>query len=309
MRLTETTATSLKPEIIATLSYFNLFKHPLTADEIFEFLAEKTDREHLQMTLNKMVDDGSIYHYEGYYLPENKPEYLNRRKAGAERAMLLMKKAAIAANVISKFPFVKSVCISGSLSKGYANEKSDIDFFIITEARRLWICRTLLHIYKKFTFLWGSQHSYCMNYFIDESMLCLEEQNKFTATELATMKPVYNLNVHSDLIAANSEWLAAEFPNKKWQTEHPFSDLKYRGGRHIVEFLINRMDPEKINTRLMNLTDKMWRMKWNRKGYPSKDYDLAMKTRWYVSKNHPLNYQKKILAEINKTNTTSSVTY
>jgi hypothetical protein len=31
------------------------------------------------------------------------------------------------------------------------------------------------------------------------------------------------------------------------------------------------------------------------KKYPMQDYDLAMKTRWYVSKNHPLNYQKKII--------------
>jgi hypothetical protein len=28
------------------------------------------------------------------------------------------------------------------------------------------------------------------------------------------------------------------------------------------------------------------------------DYDLAMKTRWYVSKNHPANYQKKVLRQL-----------
>jgi predicted nucleotidyltransferase len=307
MRIFEPTAANLETEIIATLRYFNLFKHPLTANEVYEFLSLKTDRDHLQKTLNNMVADKSIHHYDGFYLPENNAGYIERRKAGAERATQLMKKAARAANIISKFPFVKAVCISGSLSKGYANEKSDIDFFIITQTKRLWICRTLLHMYKKLTFLWGAQHSYCMNYFIDESMLCLEEQNRFTATEMATMKPVYNLNVHSDLIAANSSWLANEFPNIKWQTERPFSDLNYRGLRQVVEFFIDHMAPEKINSGLMRLTNKMWRMKWNRKGFPANEYDLAMKTKWYVSKNHPLNYQKKILAEINKTNTT--VTY
>lgn len=298
MRVLESTATSIETEIVTTLRYFNLFKHPLLIDEIYEFLALKTDREYLQHTLNKMVHEGSIYNFDSYYLPENKKEYIERRKAGAVRASTLMKKAATAANIISKFPFVKSVCISGSLSKGYANERSDIDFFIITETRRLWICRSLLHVYKKLTFLWGAQHSYCMNYFIDESKLCLEEQNRFTATEMATMMPVYNLNVYSDFIAANETWLTHEFPNKKWQTGHPFSELKHRGIRRVAEFIINHLAPEKINTTLLQLTDKMWRFKWNSKGYPVKDYDLAMKTKWYVSKNHPLNYQKKILAEI-----------
>jgi predicted nucleotidyltransferase len=135
MRVFEPTVTILETEIIATLRYFNLFKHPLTADEIYEFLAVKTDRDSLHNTLSNMVNNTIIYQYDDYYLPENNSSHIERRIAGAERATQLMKKAATAANIISKFPFVKSVCISGSLSKGYANEKSDIDFFIIVKVQ------------------------------------------------------------------------------------------------------------------------------------------------------------------------------
>jgi hypothetical protein len=62
--------------------------------------------------------------------------------------------------------------------------------------------------------------------------------------------------------------------------------------------MINLLFPKQLNLFLMNFTDKLWRLKWERKGYPMKDYDLAMKTRWYVSKNHPHNYQKKVLKEL-----------
>jgi hypothetical protein len=53
----------------------------------------------------------------------------------------------------------------------------------------------------------------------------------------------------------------------------------------------------------MELTDKKWRKKWARKNFPMEAYDLAFKTRLYVSKNHDKNYQEKILKQYeDKTN-------
>lgn len=298
MQVANYTKEKIYKEIVTTLRYFHLFKHPLKESEIHEFLGEYASCKTISLLLSEMVAEGRIFYVNGYYSLDNNPQLVDRRNEGAKRASVLMKKAHKAAAVISKFPFVKCVCISGSLSKGYANEKSDIDFFIITAENRLWISRTLLHLYKKFTFLWGSQHSYCMNYFIDESKLCIEEQNRFIATEMATMMPVYNLNVYTDLIVANQDWLLNTFPNKTWQTGRPFNALQHNGFRLGLEPIINLLFPKSMNLFLMKLTDLVWRLKWKRKGYPMEDYDLAMKTRWYVSKNHPLNYQKKVLQKI-----------
>ena len=59
--------------------------------------------------------------------------------------------------------------MSGSLSKHFADEKSDIDFFIITSANRLWIARTCMHLFKKVSYIAGKQHWFCMNYYVDEA--------------------------------------------------------------------------------------------------------------------------------------------
>ena len=50
----------------------------------------------------------------------------------------------------------------------------------------------------------------------------------------------------------------------------------------------------------MKFTDKRWRKKWEEKGYPMEEYDLAFKTKLYVSKNHSGNFQKKVLNHINE---------
>src|SRR5690606_18040183 len=156
------------------------------------FLQLKISPEALQETLDAMVRDESIFFAHNMYSLENSGQIFLKRLVGADLAAEKMKEARRCADIIAGFPFVRGVYISGSLSKGYADEQSDIDFFIVVEKKRLWICRTLLHLFKKLTFLINRQHSFCMNYFLDESMLCLEEQNIFTATELYTLVPVYD---------------------------------------------------------------------------------------------------------------------
>src|SRR5690606_39126981 len=104
------------------------------------------------------------------------------------------------------FPFVAFVGISGSLSKGFAAADGDFDFFIITSANRLWICRTLLHLFKKLSFLAGAQHRFCMNYFIDISHAAIEERNRYTAIELSSLIPVCGLKVYQHFLSQN-KWV------------------------------------------------------------------------------------------------------
>lgn len=286
---------ALRGYIMKTLKYFHVFRHPLYLEEIHQFLQVEVSLPELREALNELVREERVFYEQNMYSLENSAQIFLKRKVGADMAAEKMKEARKCAAIIATFPFVRAVFVSGSLSKGYADEKSDIDFFIITSEKRLWICRTLLHLFKKFTFIVNRQHSFCMNYFIDESQLCLEENNIFTATELATLIPVYNRNLHKLLLNRNIEWMSDYFPNIELNVGEHNSVLTSPKLKTPVEWLFNRIWPERLNLALMQLTDKLWRLKWQRKNYPMEDYDIAMKTKWYVSKQHPLNYQKKVL--------------
>lgn len=286
---------SVKKAITDTLKYFHTFSHPLYAEEVHKFMGTEMPLSSVKAMLSEMVRDEVIFLSHNMYALENSSQLFLKRLVGADIANEKMKDARKCARIIATFPFVKCVCVSGSLSKGYADESSDIDFFIITTAKRLWICRTMLHLFKKLTFLVNRQHSFCMNYFIDESALRLEEQNIFTATELTTLIPVFGFETHRHLIAENNDWITSFFPNQHTntiilQTPQHTSKVKL-----LTEWLLNRLAPQKTNNFLMRLTDKLWRYKWEKRNYPMEDYDIAMKTKWYVSKQHPLNYQKKVL--------------
>lgn len=286
---------SLRKSIIETLRYFHVFRHPLYAIEIKKFLNSIVSDDVLKLQLNEMVREGEIFYSHNMYALENTSQIFLKRLVGADIAQEKIKGAGKSARIIASFPFVKCVCISGSLSKGYADENSDMDFFIVTAYQRLWICRTVLHLFKKLTFLVNSQHSFCMNYFIDEGALTLEEQNIFTATELATLIPIYNIEKYNQLMTGNKIWIRKFFPNANLDNNILQPVTAIIGIKTMSEWMFNRLLPQRMNYFLMKLTDKLWRYKWEKRNYPKEDYNIAMKTKWYVSKNHPLNYQKKVL--------------
>ena len=170
--------------ILKTLVYFDIFDYPLSPKEIKSFLECHVDDEVFTFALRQLISDRIIFKVGEFYSLQNNLQRAEKRSRGNLRAQKLLPKAAKIGAFLYKFPYVKAVAVSGSLSKNYADEKADIDFFIIAKENRLWIARTILHLFKKLTFLLGRQHYYCMNYFIDEKALIIPEKNIYTAMEV-----------------------------------------------------------------------------------------------------------------------------
>lgn len=280
-------------ETILLLKYFGIFRHPLKFEEIYKFSSKEVTVELLQSQLNEMELQGVIKKIDEFYLYGGDEGFISKRLAGEAKAAELIPKARKAGKLISYFPFVKFVGISGSLSKNYADEKTDFDFFIVTANNTLWICRTILHLFKKLSFLVGKQHSFCMNYFIDENHTEIEEQNIFTRIELSTLIPLNNEALYYLLLFRNEKNL----PNinhilPQYEMLKGFMAEEHRHYKEKNKWL------KPFNIFFMRLTDSKWKRKWEKKGYPMEDYSLAFKTTPFVSKNHPKNYQKNILNQL-----------
>lgn len=290
---------NLAAAVEQTLRYFALFRFPLNQQDLHRFCSFPCTDSELQYCLDDLLQMELIFREKGFYA--NSPEiaqWVERRLAGNQKAAVDIPRAQRIGRMIFQFPFVEFVGISGSLSKGYSDARADFDFFIITTSNRLWISRTLLHLFKKLTFLFGQQHKFCMNYFMDAQVLRLEERNVYTATELSTLIPVCGSELYQYLMRENC-WLKQHFPNQILDKTKQISDHRSRLTNGL-NWTLNHLFPQFLNRSLMRLTDIKWRRKWAAKGYPQEDYNLAFKTSLHVSKNHPANYQKKILKAIVK---------
>jgi hypothetical protein len=218
----------------------------------------------------------------------------DRRLKGNLLADSLLPHIRQKADLIFQFPFVRAVMASGSFSKNFMDEKSDFDFFIVCAPKRIWISRMLLVLYKK-VFLKNSHRHFCVNYFIDESNLGIDEKNIFTATELATVLPLAGFNHYERLLAANQDWMFQTFPN--FQSRLSSNECNRDGVfKFIFEKSINVFFGDTLNRWFKQLTINRWRKTYAHL-YSASDFNVAFKSTESVSKNHPRNFQKRIIEE------------
>ena len=210
---------------------------------------------------------------------------------GEKRAAPARRKAIKYSAWIASFPFVRGVCISGSLSKGTMDAAADIDYFIITHPGRLWLSRTLLVLFKKI-FLLNSRKYFCINYFITTDNLQIPDQNIFTATESATLIPTYNHSLYGQFHRSN-EWVRNYYPQFRMRTEEWCVTEKWKPVKRFSEAIFGGVIGEKLDAFCFRLTLRYWKRKFS--DFDETTFDHRLRSRNNVSKHHPQGFQEKVL--------------
>lgn len=288
---------STEEAVLHTLSYFDVFGYPLTSDEIkLFFRGQENPNGNVDKAINILVSQKKVFRQQQFFLLNNNVKQVNKRLEGnkrAERYLQIAKKMSV---LIGNFPFVRGVFVSGSLSKGYIGEDADIDYFIVTKPQRLWLARTALVLFKKL-FLLNSRKYFCVNYFLDEDHLEIEEKNLFTATELVTLLPMYNPNVFKNLKQEN-QWVTQFYPFHDWSNYNLTHIGKGSYLKQFLEFVLSGSLGSTLDKLSMKFTLFFWRKKF--KHFTPKEFGHALKSRQYVSKHHPQNFQKKVMDAYNQ---------
>jgi hypothetical protein len=280
-------------ESLKTILYFSIFKYPLKLEEICRFHPDK-DSQKIKSELDRLVEQKIIFKVDDFYLTDCDPACIEKRKKGnlmAADALAIAKKRA---RFIARFPFVEGVGVSGSLSKGYYDNNSDIDFFVITKHGKLWITRSMLMLYKKI-FLFNSRKYFCINYFMSSANLEIEEKNRFTATEIRTLIPFQG-----------KDTLAAFYRENQW-VSHLFGDFEPglekvpNIQKPIISGLLERIFANRFgnwaDSALRHFTVRFWKVKFRHMN--GDDFKVALKSTKEVSKHHPSHFQKKVISALN----------
>ncbi len=279
--------------ILKILAYFSVFNFPLSASEIRKLLPPVADADCIEDALENLVEVGAIFQIEDVYLLQNNMAFVKRKRDGHFRAEQLLPKAMKIGRFLSKFPYVKGIGISGGLSKMYAHEKADFDFFIITKSDRLWIARTFMHLFKKLTFITGKQHFFCMNYFLDEKALTLKDQNIYTAIEAITLIPVSGEGMN-DFFKANS-WVNEWFVGYSAVTNSFHYDQAKPWYKRFVEWLLNNKTGNRLDNYLMGITTRRWKKKEDKKMLNYEGKEMSLVTGKHFAWSNPDSFQEKIV--------------
>jgi len=279
--------------IVKTLIYFDIFDYPLSENDIRNFVAHYISDEAFALALLHLSLDKIIFRVGEFYSLQNNRQRAEERIQGNLRAQPLLVKAARIGAFLYKFPYVRAVAVSGSLSKNYADKKADIDFFIITKTNRLWIARTVLHLFKKLTFLVGRENFFCMNYFVDEDELVIPEENIYTAVEIVTLLPLagtFTLNKFFEKNNWTRNWLPCYEYKRNVNTAERLS-----GSKKFVEWLFAGKAGEAVDDLLYKWTTRRWQKKEKTGRKNSKGKVMNLLTGKHFSKSNPETFQENIL--------------
>lgn len=286
---------SLSKDILATVAYFDLFHHPVTQTEIYAFLQRQHSHEAVAQAVEQLIDRELLYPLDEFYSLHNDYALVRRRREGMQRAKGLLQKAEKVAAFLSRFPFVRGVAVSGSLSKNVADADADIDLFIITRRNRLWIARTLMHCFKKLTFLFNRQHYFCMNYYVDEALPEIEEKNIYTAIEVATLLPLRGIEAFEAFYRQN-QWVKTHLPHHLLKPSYVRNS---RGGwiRQGLELLFNHPGGDLLDRLLLRLTALRWRKKEARAKKTSHGRVMSLSASRHCAKPNPYYYQTRLMTQ------------
>lgn len=285
-----TALTRRESACIRAILYFDIFHYPLTVQEVLLFMDYKVSHlSEVQSDLDRLCENLLLYRFGDLYTVHNNASLAERRRSGNARAAAVLPKAQRRSKRIQSFPFVRSVMISGSLSKNYFDAQSDVDFLVVTEPGRLWLCRLLLTLYKKI-FLLNKRTYFCINYYIDTRALRIPDENIFAATEIITLMHQTGDDVYNAFLRSNV-WVKEYFPNFIPQYATP---LPGKSGffKRMGEFLLGGKFGNTLDHIAFSFTQYFLRKKY--KHIPQHEYAVSFRGQKHASKHHPQGFQFRV---------------
>jgi len=214
--------TQLKNSVVSTLAFFALYDLPLSSKRLHELLLESNfELGEVENTLeilaneNKIFKAGTLYSLYAWKADDYRVRQIEISKKWSKIDRYFKWLAIV--------PFVRNISVINSLSMGTADAESDIDFFVITEKRRLYFVRSVIIILFKLLGIYKNRKNirdrFCFGFFVTKDNLNLEHllikpQDPYLLFWLANMRPLIGGQQYWQLMSENN-WLLTHFPNFK----------------------------------------------------------------------------------------------
>jgi len=208
--VTQPSTASLSLAILRTVAYGDLFDFPMTLPEVHRYLeATPAGIDEVRRAAQRMAPE-RLQLVGPFVMLPGRARLSELRKRRAEVAARLWPEAIRCGSSVGRVPFVRMVAVTGALAMDNVDEGADLDYLIVTEPGRVWLCRLLIVQLVRLHRLRGVV--ICPNWILSEEAIRLERRDLFSARELAQMVPVVGPDVYRRMIEANG-WIRDHLPN------------------------------------------------------------------------------------------------
>lgn len=211
---------------LATILYADIFDWPLTSRELIRWCIG--------------VKPKKVLTTKGITVSRLKREYWAQEK---------WKKANKISRVLSIIPTLILVGVTGGLSRNNVRKNDDIDFFCITEKGTLWVSRLLAILVTELLKVRrrpgdkNVANKICLNMFMSEDSLSIQEKDLFSAYEVLQMVPLWKRDgAYRKFLSAN-RWVKRFLPNAWKERNYELRIMNYDKNRIFPLFIIRFFEP------------------------------------------------------------------
>ncbi|HEY1016032.1 MAG TPA: hypothetical protein VGE07_25205 [Herpetosiphonaceae bacterium] len=202
----------LEQAIILAVAYADVFDYPLTIREIRRYLpgVAASEEQVAAALLAPGLGPQTLARVGDMVMLAGREAIVATRRRRAAVADRLWPAAVRYGRMIGRLPFVRMVAVTGALAVNNVEPDADIDYLVITETGRLWLCRAGIIGLVRLVAKRGP--ILCPNYLLSERALRLDEHSLYSAHELAQMIPLAGMAWYERMRLANP-WADELLPN------------------------------------------------------------------------------------------------
>lgn len=275
-------------QVLGMVLYFDVFRHPLTEPELTRLVCPG-DPAAVARACDALLQRGLLAGEGGLRFPPGGLRNVARRRTRARHAERIWPWAHRAAGFLRSMPWVRGLLVTGSLSKNSAVPDGDVDFLVLVRPGRVWTLKTMLQGLRR-VLPPPARELFCTNYLMATDQLEVDDQNLFTAVELATAVPLAGREGCVALLEANA-WAREFVPGLDWSIA--------RARALSPDSLAGPGEPRAggpAEAAAMRAFDRYWDRKydWLDAGVRSQRF----KRRAHVATNHLHDFQGYVLREV-----------
>jgi len=199
--------------VLLALAYGDLFDYPLRRDELLRYLPVAASGAQLDRALERLVPTAVSQLEEGFYCLRGREATGRLRAERAAASDAGWRQARRFARWLAHVPFVRMVAVCGSLAVDNAGRDGDVDLFLITAPRRLWLVQATTMILRRLARRPGAP-PLCPNYLLTGDDLEVSPCNLYLAHETIQARPLWGHAYFRRFRAANA-WTEAFLPQAR----------------------------------------------------------------------------------------------
>jgi len=211
MNMTVPVLRTTDESVYATVSYADVFDMPIELEHLHRYMVGNSlSMIETSMAVDDLVAQGRLQRRGDVIYLTGRDVVLDIYDERTSRAAIMWHDAEKWGQRIGRIPFVRMVAVTGGLAVDSVADHDDIDFFIVTRPRRLWLTRLMIIVLGRIAD--REDIDLCPNFIVSTRALAMDERSIYVARELAQMIVIVGDDL-CQLVRRSNDWMFDYLPN------------------------------------------------------------------------------------------------